>query len=97
MPVSMEFSMARRKLVSSSRARCTCSRRRLWRRLASSIQTVKALSEPTTQKNARPLLSSLVRKPTARNTRLLPTGATGTSYDCGGAAQGSQGLGVSSI
>ena len=40
MPVSIEFSMARRKLVSDTSAACICSLRRMWRQVPSSIQTV---------------------------------------------------------
>jgi hypothetical protein len=42
MPVSIEFSMARRKLVSVTSAFCICSRRRMWRQVPISIHTVSA-------------------------------------------------------
>ena len=44
--VSMEFSIARRKLVSATSACWACMRRRVWRQLAISIQAVMALSAP---------------------------------------------------
>ena len=40
MPVSIEFSIARRKLVSETSALCICRRRRMWRQVPSSIHTV---------------------------------------------------------
>ncbi len=40
MPVSIEFSIARRKLVSCTSAVWICARRRRWRQLPSSIHTV---------------------------------------------------------
>ena len=43
MPVSMEFSIARRKLVSATSACCACMRRRVWRQLPISIQAVITL------------------------------------------------------
>ena len=42
MPVSMEFSIARRKLVSCTSALWICARRRMWRQVPSSIHTVSA-------------------------------------------------------
>jgi hypothetical protein len=61
MPVSMEFSMARRKLVSATRASWACMRRRVWRQVASSIQAVMALSVPTSQNRPLPTTPSEVR------------------------------------
>ena len=49
MPVSIEFSIARRKLVSETSAVCICSRRRMWRQVPSSIHTVSTLSSTTIQ------------------------------------------------
>ena len=49
MPVSIEFSMARRKLVSETSAACICSRRRMCRQVPSSIQTVSTESAITIQ------------------------------------------------
>jgi hypothetical protein len=55
MPVSMEFSIARRKLVSDSRACWACSRLREWRQLAINIQAVIKLSAPTSQNKPLPM------------------------------------------
>ncbi len=49
MPVSIEFSIARRKLVSDTSAFCICRRRRMWRHVPSSIHTVRADSAATIQ------------------------------------------------
>ena len=49
MPVSMEFSIARRKLVSAASAFCTCARRRMCFQVPSSIQTVSTDSAITIQ------------------------------------------------
>jgi hypothetical protein len=49
MPVSMEFSIARRKLASETSALCICSRRPMWRQVPSSIHTVSTLSAETIQ------------------------------------------------
>ena len=49
MPVSMEFSIARRKLVSVTSALCICWRRPMWRQVPSSIQTVSTESAATIQ------------------------------------------------
>ena len=54
MPVSMEFSIARRKLVSLISACCACTLRRVWRQVPSSVQTVSALNALTSQKNPLP-------------------------------------------
>jgi hypothetical protein len=51
MPVSMEFSMARRKLVSATRACWACMRRRVWRQLAISIQAVMSAERAPTSQN----------------------------------------------
>lgn len=61
MPVTMEFSMARRKLVSATSASCVRRRRRVWRQLAISIQAVMALSVPTSQKSPLPTTPREVR------------------------------------
>ena len=61
MPVSMEFSMARRKLVSATSACCACMRRRVWRQLPISIQAVITLSAPTSQNRPLPITPSEVR------------------------------------
>ena len=49
MPVSIEFSIARRKLVSCTSAAWICARRRRWRQLPSSIHTVSTDSAATIQ------------------------------------------------
>ena len=49
MPVSIEFSIARRKFASDTSALCICSRRRMWRQVPSSIHTVSALNAATIQ------------------------------------------------
>ena len=49
MPVSMEFSIARRKLVSCTSAPWICARRRTWRQVPSSIHTVRPDSASTIQ------------------------------------------------
>ena len=54
MPVTMEFSMARRKLVSATRAFWACKRRRVWRQLPISIQAVMTLSTLTSQNKPLP-------------------------------------------
>jgi len=61
MPVSMEFSIARRKFVSDTRACCAWARRRVWRQLAISIQAVIALSALTSQNSPLPMTPSDVR------------------------------------
>ncbi|MNZ94292.1 hypothetical protein D3C78_1133950 [compost metagenome] len=61
MPVSTEFSMARRKLVSATSASWARMRRRVWRQVASSIQAVMALSVPTSQNRPLPTKPSDVR------------------------------------
>ncbi len=78
MPVRMEFSIARRKLVSAISACCACMRRRVWRQVAISIQAVITLSVPTNQNRPLPTMPSDVRQACARSTRPLPTGETGT-------------------
>ena len=49
MPVSIEFSIARRKLASDTSVSCICRRRRMWRQVPSSIQTVSTLKAATIQ------------------------------------------------
>ena len=49
MPVSMEFSIARRKFVSCTSADWICARRRRWRQLPSSIHTVSTDNATTIQ------------------------------------------------
>ncbi|MNV26710.1 hypothetical protein D3C71_1178350 [compost metagenome] len=61
MPVRMEFSIARRKFVSATRACWACMRRRVWRQVAISIQAVIALSVPTSQNSPLPTTPSEVR------------------------------------
>ena len=61
MPVSTEFSMARRKLVSITSAFWACMRRRVWRQVAISIQAVMALSVPTSQNRPLPTTPREVR------------------------------------
>ena len=61
MPVGMEFSIARRKLVSETRACCACCRRRVWRQLAINIQVVIMLSTPTSQNSPLPITPKEVR------------------------------------
>jgi hypothetical protein len=79
MPVSIEFSMARRNVVSATRAFWVCMRRRVWRQLAISIQAVITLSAHTSQNRPLPTTPSDVRQAWARRIRPLPTGDTGTS------------------
>ena len=55
MPVSIEFSIARRKFVSETSAACICRRRCMWRQVPSSIQTVSAESSITIQKRPLPI------------------------------------------
>jgi hypothetical protein len=54
MPVSIEFSIARRKLVSDINACCVCIRRRVWRQLAISIHAVITLNALTSQNSPLP-------------------------------------------
>ena len=61
MPVSMEFSIARRKFVSAMSACCTFTRRRVWRQLAISIHAVIAESAPTSQNRPLPITPRPVR------------------------------------
>ena len=58
MPVSIEFSIARRKLVSATRACCACMRRRVCRQLPISIQAVITLRVPTSQNRPLPITPS---------------------------------------
>ena len=53
--------MARRKLVSATRACCACMRLRVWRQVAISIQAVMALKVPTSQNKPLPTTPSEVR------------------------------------
>ena len=89
MPVGMEFSIARRKLVSVSSACCTDMRRRVWRQVTISIDTVSTLSAHTSQNRPLPITPSEVRQAWARKIRPLPTGDTGTSKALIWVAQGS--------
>ncbi len=61
MPVSMEFSIARRKLVSATSACWACRRRRVWRQVPISIQLVSTLSAPTSQNRPLPTTPCEVR------------------------------------
>ena len=61
MPVSIEFSIARRKFVSETSAACICRRRRMWRQVPSSIQTVSADSSITIQNRPLPIRPIEVR------------------------------------
>ena len=61
MPVRIEFSMARRKAVSSTSASCACTRRRVCRQLAISIQAVMTLRVVTNQNKPLPMTPSEVR------------------------------------
>ena len=81
--------MARRKLVSATRACCACMRRRVCRQLPISIHAVITLSVPTSQNRPLPITPSEVRYAWARMIRPLPTGDTGTSYSLACAAHGS--------
>jgi hypothetical protein len=49
MPVSMEFSIARRKFASDTSALCICSRRPMCRHVPSSIHTVSTDKAATIQ------------------------------------------------
>ena len=88
MPVSIEFSIARRNVVSATSAFWACRRRRVWRQLAISIQAVMALSTLTSQNRPLPTTPSEVRQACARRIRPLPTGDTGTSSSFTWLAQG---------
>jgi hypothetical protein len=61
MPVSMEFSMARRKLVSCTRAFWIWVRRRMWRQVPSSIHTVSTDRATTIQNKVLPIRPKEVR------------------------------------
>ena len=61
MPVGMEFSIARRKLVSCTSAPWICARRRMWRQLPSSIHTVSTDSATTIQNSVLPIRPIEVR------------------------------------
>ena len=61
MPVKIEFSMARRKLVSATKARCACKRRRVCRQVPISIQAVITLSAVTSQNMPLPIRPCEVR------------------------------------
>ena len=61
MPVGMEFSIARRKLVSCTSALWICARRRMWRQLPSSIHTVSTDSATTIQNRVLPIRPIEVR------------------------------------
>ena len=54
-------------------------RRRVWRQVTASIQTVRTLSAPTSQNRPLPITPSEVRQTWARITSPLPTGDTGIS------------------
>ena len=53
--------MARRKVVSDSKAFCACMRRRQWRQLAISIQAVSTLNALTSQNKPLPITPSEAR------------------------------------
>ena len=61
MPVSMEFSIARRKFVSEINACWACWRRRMWRQLPSSIHEVMPLKAITIQNRPLPITPNDVR------------------------------------
>ena len=61
MPVSMEFSMARRKLVSVIKACCACKRLRVCRHVPINIHVVMPLSNITNQKRPLPIRTCDVR------------------------------------
>ncbi|UUX97961.1 hypothetical protein LRS07_11705 [Aquabacterium sp. J223] len=63
MPVSMEFSIARRKLVSDTSAAWIWARRRMWREVASSIHTVSPDSATTIQNSVLLMRPMEVRQP----------------------------------
>ena len=79
MPVSIEFSIARRKFVSVISVLCICERRRMWRQVPSSIHTVSADSATTIQNSVLPMRPIEVRQPCPRTTRPFPDGASATS------------------
>ena len=79
MPVSMEFSMARRKLVSATSAFWAWMRLRVWRQLPINIHAVITLRTLTNQNKPPPTKPCEVRQAWARKIRSLPTGETGTS------------------
>ena len=71
--------MARRKLVSATRAFWACMRLRVCRQLPISIQAVITLNTLTNQNKPPPTSPWEVRQAWARKIRSLPTGETGTS------------------
>ena len=79
MPVTIEFSMARRKFVSATSAFWACMRRRVCRQLPISIQAVMTLKTLTSQNKPLPTKPCDVRQAWARKIKSLPTGETGTS------------------
>ena len=80
MPVKIEFSMARLKLVSATNSFCVCCLFLVCRQLPINIHAVNTLSAPTNQNKPLPTKSCEVRQACARNIKPLPTGETGTSY-----------------
>ncbi len=89
MPVDIEFSMARRNVVSATSACWVCMRRRVCRQLAISIQAVIALRAQTSQNRPLPITPSDVRHAWTRRISPLPTGETGASSSLTWVAQGS--------
>jgi hypothetical protein len=57
----MEFSIARRKLVSDTSALCICNLRPIWRHVPSSIHTVSTDSAATIQNSVLPISPMEVR------------------------------------
>ena len=78
MPVSIEFSIARRKLVSWTSAAWIWLRRRMWRQVPSSIHRLRPDSASTIQKRVLPTKLSDVGQPCTRSDRPLDTGTSGT-------------------
>lgn len=60
-PVSSEFSMARRKLVSATKASWVRKRLPVWRQVPNSSQAVSKLSDPTSQNKPLPTSPGEVR------------------------------------
>ena len=97
MPVSIEFSIARRKFVSETRALCICTRRRMWRQVPSSIHSVSTLSATTIQNSVLPISPIEVRKPRLRSTSPLPGGESGTSCTIAAGRATRPGIGITEL
>jgi hypothetical protein len=79
MPVSMEFSMARRKLVSCTRVFWIWARRRMCIQVPNNIHTVSTDSDTTIQNKVLPTRPAEVSRPWPRSIKSLPAGDSGRS------------------